>query len=435
MKQGFIIILIALLIFGCTTNPESSNKDTIRKNRKSNTKERLLLLNANLIDGNGTELQKEVNILIENGFIKRIFPFDKEETDTTIRTIDLEGKYIIPGLIEAHAHLCKSPEKDLTKALYFGITSIRDMAGDGSYLLELQQAIKNTEIDAPDVYFSAVMAGPEFIEKDVRARISTPERYNLGEAPWMQVVDKNTNIFNCIHAAKKCGASGLKLYADLTKETVFKLTEEAHKQGLMVWSHAFIGPANVLDVVESDVDVISHIQALLYDKNWDIKRDGAMAINEDQFNTVYFQEIIQNLQQKQILVDATLSILKSSCNNDQELMNTIYRLTHIVYEAGIPIVAGTDNSLILKRLNQPALYDEIQTLVNQCGITPLDAIKCATKNGSIALGIEKTHGTIEVGKAANLLVLNSNPLEKIENIQTINLLIKDGIIIKKKKNE
>jgi len=94
------------------------------------------------------------------------------------------------------------------------------------------------------------------------------------------------------------------------------------------------------------------------------------------------------------------------------------------------LVTGTDNSLIQKRLNKPNLYDEIFTFVNKCGIKPIDAIKFATKNGAIVLGIEKTHGTIEPGKVANLIVLDKNPIANIRNIESVIMVIKNGRIIK-----
>lgn len=432
MKRFVFFIIIILFYQSCNRPAEVENNSTIKQNRTINLSGSVVLKNVNIIDGNGFPIKKNRSVFIKDGIIQRIDSLAPIKKDSSFTAIDLEGKYLIPGLIESHSHICRASEDDLTKALYCGITSIRDMAGDGEYLLELKQAIENNELEAPDIYFSAVMAGPEFIKNDTRARISTPEKYELGEAPWMQKIDKNTNISTAIRKAKECGASGLKLYADLSKELVLKLTEEAHHQGLQVWSHAYVGPANVLDVTQAKVDAISHIPALLYPINWDLKKDGAMAIDTSSIHTEYLQNIIQNMRENQIVMDATLSIYKAYCNNDKKLMKIEYALTNRIYKAGIPLVAGTDNSLFLKRLNKPSLYDEIYTFVNDCGISPLDAIKFATKNGAIVLGIEKTHGTIEKGKIANLVVLDKNPLEKIENIETILLVIKNGRMINSK---
>jgi len=430
VRKLFIQIFILILIQGCDFSNGRIKNSNANLNKINFPNTTIILKNVNLIDGNGTAIQQNISVLIENGIIKEINSPFTDNMDSTKRVIDCRGKYLIPGLIESHSHVCRSSEDDLRKALYFGITSIRDMAGDGGYLLELKHAIENNELQAPDLYFSAVMAGNEFIKNDTRARISTPETYELGEAPWMQNIDDNTNIQKAIKRAKNCGATGLKIYANLSKELVFKLTKEAHHQGLQVWSHAFVGPANVLDVVTANVDAISHIPALLYPNDWDLKRDGTMAIDKAGIKSDYFQNAINKMKDNQIIMDATLSIYKSYCNNDEELMNNIYDLTNLVYKMGIPLVTGTDNSLIQKRLNKPILYDEIFTFVNKCGIKPIDAIKFATKNGAIVLGIEKTHGTIEPGKVANLIVLDKNPITNIRNIESVIMVIKNGRIIK-----
>jgi imidazolonepropionase-like amidohydrolase len=73
----------------------------------------------------------------------------------------------------------------------------------------------------------------------------------------------------------------------------------------------------------------------------------------------------------------------------------------------------------------------MELLVNETGFSNIDAIIAATKNGAEAIGIDKTNGTIEANKTANLVVLNKNPLEKIENIESVFLVIKDGRIYKK----
>ena len=73
----------------------------------------------------------------------------------------------------------------------------------------------------------------------------------------------------------------------------------------------------------------------------------------------------------------------------------------------------------------------MELLVNETGFSNIDAIIAATKNGAKAIGIDKTNGTIEASKIANLVVLNKNPIEKIENIESVFFVIKDGRIYKK----
>lgn len=95
------------------------------------------------------------------------------------------------------------------------------------------------------------------------------------------------------------------------------------------------------------------------------------------------------------------------------------------YKAGVKICTGTDDD------QEQFVQYEMKLLVNEGGFSNIDALIAATKNGAEAIGIEKTHGTIEPGKVADLVVLQQNPLEKIENINSVYLVIKNGKIYKK----
>lgn len=129
---------------------------------------------------------------------------------STPNVINLSGQSLIPGLIDTHQHISNSPEKCLSNALLNGITALRDMGGDGAYLTELQKAVKRGELLAPDIYLSALMGGPELILKDTRVKLSTPEEYDLGSAPWMRLVDDTCDIVQIVIDTRSFGVSGIK---------------------------------------------------------------------------------------------------------------------------------------------------------------------------------------------------------------------------------
>ena len=217
----------------------------------------LVLSNVVLV-GREWENQPAMDVLVRGSTIAEIQPHGSRFYDSSAAVIDLTGRFIIPGLIDCHQHISPSPESALINALHQGITALRDMGGDGAYLKELQDAVQSGELVAPDIYFSAVVAGPNMIFRDTRAKVSTPVLYRLGEAPWMRLVDDSTDLVLVMKDAKQCGATGIKVYEDLSPGMVARVTAEAHRQGLRVWSHAYVGPATVADVVASHPDVISH---------------------------------------------------------------------------------------------------------------------------------------------------------------------------------
>ena len=90
----------------------------------------------------------------------------------------------------------------------------------------------------------------------------------------------------------------------------------------------------------------------------------------------------------------------------------------------VTLVAGTDN-VIPEGQSQPGIHREMELLV-AAGLTPLEAITAATQNGARALGIERTHGTIEHGKVADLVVLDADPTTDIRNTRRVRMVIKSG---------
>jgi imidazolonepropionase-like amidohydrolase len=96
------------------------------------------------------------------------------------------------------------------------------------------------------------------------------------------------------------------------------------------------------------------------------------------------------------------------------------RFTRLANENGIVICAGTD--LDEKKFVQR----EMKILVNECSFTPMQAIISATRNGAFVIGLENTRGTIQKGKIADLVLLSANPVRDINNIDKVELVIKNG---------
>jgi imidazolonepropionase-like amidohydrolase len=410
-----LVLLLPLVGFSAFPNENSTN---------------LILNNVNVIDGKGGKTQG-VDIVIRDGVIYAIRPHI-HLSNTSIETIiDLSGCFVIPGLIDGHQHITPCPEKAVCEAMFHGITSLRDMGGDGAYLKELQDAIESGELSAPDIYFSAIMGGPDMILKDVRAKQSTPNEYKLGEAPWMRMVDESTNIKQIIVDAKKCGATGIKMYADLSAPIVTRLIEEAHRQEMKAWSHAYVGPASVLDVVKAGPDVISHVGALLYPEGWDLKRDGSLAIDTSLVESPHLDAILRTMKKNSVALDPTLAITLEQVKTlkDPSLRKAVTKaiagVTKRAYDYGIPIVAGTDFRFSNGDV-EPLLFQELEILVNQVGLTPYAAIQAATMNAAESLGISDSVGSIEIGKIADLVVLKADPTINISNLRSDIIVIKNG---------
>jgi dihydroorotase-like cyclic amidohydrolase len=219
--------------------------------------ETLVLTNITIIDGNGGKPLKHMSIIISNGYIEDIFQSGSKDIPEKSTVMDLPGHYVIPGLIDSHYHFMigmRSKEiEELFRqfALLGGITTVRDMAGDAVELAILKKASEDGTVLSPRIYFSALMRGT--IDERMKG---ISHGLPIGEAPWALVVTGQTDIVKAVAGAKSTGATGIKLYSDLSLELIIKITNEAHKQGLKVWSHSAIYPVKPSDAVNAGVDVL-----------------------------------------------------------------------------------------------------------------------------------------------------------------------------------
>ncbi|HEX6067001.1 MAG TPA: amidohydrolase family protein, partial [Longimicrobiales bacterium] len=229
----------------------------------------LVLRNVTLIDGTGRPAQPNRTIIIRDGRIAEIATAQSAPPRGS-QVLDLSGHFVIPGLVDAHVHLTSpfalrtQQDSLLTFLFKSGITSVRDMAGDAVVLKEHARLAADSQLPVPRVYYSALMAGAEFLRTEPRAR-AIAQGGTPGELAWLRALTDTTNMKDVIAAAKDIGVTGIKLYADLPVALVERVTAEAHRQGLKVWAHATLAPAKPTEVIDAGVDVISHLDMLVFE--------------------------------------------------------------------------------------------------------------------------------------------------------------------------
>src|SRR5580698_7992922 len=136
------------------------------------------------------------------------------------------------------------------------------MADDLRAVADLARASRVGEIPGPDIYYAALMAGPEFFD-DPRTHATTAGE-TAGAVPWMQAITPDTDLVIAVAEARGTGATAIKIYADLPGERVAAITREAHRQGVQVWTHAAVFPASPQEVIGAGVDAVSHVCMLAY---------------------------------------------------------------------------------------------------------------------------------------------------------------------------
>jgi imidazolonepropionase-like amidohydrolase len=408
----------------------------------------LLLTHVGLIDGTGSPVQRDMTIVIEGKLIAAVYPSGSQPAPKDADVRDLSGKYVIPGLIDAHVHITDA-EPDIAHYQTFlhalllgGVTGIRDMAGDDRLLQFLASQANSDTFVSPDIFYVALMAGPTFFKEDVRAQDASKGE-PLGFAPWMQAITAKTDIPLAVAEAKGTGATGIKLYANLPAALVKAITAEAHRQGLRVWTHATIFPARPADAVDAGVDTISHSPYLVWEAAPSVPDDYKMRAMGDfehiKPDAPQILALFDAMKRRGTILDATLLVFKNEAQRHPQkvgagIMPWSYAVTRLAHQRGVLIDAGTDDAGFPYGKNgpdlgqPPSVHQEMALLVEHCGFTPLQAIEAATEVGAAALGQSAKRGTVTPGKLADLVVLIADPARDIRNTTKIDFVVKNGRI-------
>ncbi|USQ94169.1 amidohydrolase family protein [Caulobacter sp. RL271] len=403
----------------------------------------VLYRDAILIDGTGAPARPHMDVLVSGERILSVFSDATRPAETKAKVVDLHGKYLMPGLIDSHVHLATPPnrrqaEAMLRRDLYGGVTAVRDMADDLRAIGDIARASRVGEIAASDVYYAALMAGPDFFNDPRTAQ--TTAGGEPGQVPWMQAVTDQTDLPLAVARAAGTSATAIKLYADLDSVLAGRITAEAHRQHLLVWSHATLYPAKPSEVVTAGVDAISHACLLVRETDpqapqWAQPRHP---VDLDTFragDNPVLARLFAVMVARGTILDATVwtygaappagpsstpPLKPGSC--DDVVGGAI---TRQAYRAGVQISAGTDN-VAPATDPWPDLFHELSALVDRAGAPPSAVIRSATLVGARAAGQERDMGSLEPGKLANMIVLSKDPLASIDNLKTVVMTVKRG---------
>jgi len=424
----------------------------------ASAQEKAAFIHVNIVDVEKGILLKDHIIMIDGGKITRVIPFTKKQSLGNYKVIDAEGKYMIPGLIDAHAHLhyfFKSNQQQLLQAalqvfLYHGVTGLREASGSTftKEFIQLRDSIDIGKITAPKIYVSGIATSTNLKKQDA--------------STYTELVSKFSEM----------GVDGIKVKFTTFTETK-EIIDAAHALHLPVYGHTANiwkpDSFNILGdftpgIVDYGIDGVMHTGGF---PPFGKKNIPAAPPADSVFATwlymdalwLYSDTILENrLIQKMINQDTwlepTLTIeqivaSREQYRNDPSLLFALSSydeyfsgyppLTAVqkdsalrvferkqifvkkFHEAGGTILAGTD------LFYGSSLHKELE-LLTDAGLSPAASLKTATYNNAKVLGWLEELGTVSEGKLASLVLLDKNPLENISNTRTINTVIIKGKI-------
>ena len=405
----------------------------------------LAMTNANLFNPATGKITPNTTILIENDRIKDVLsgPY---RPDSKHQVLDLEGKFVMPGLWDMHVHY-GNPSQGLLN-LGCGVTNVRDM-GNGKDLLDRIEQINNGSVLGP--------------------RIQSKSGFIDGAGEYAGPIgEKITSVEEGREAVRQYAELGyeqIKLYSSIEPEWVAPITSEARKLNLRVSGHV---PAHMLasEAIDAGYDEIQHVNMLFlnfYGKELDTRtpvRFTAVAEKaaDFDFESKEFKGFLEKLKSHGTTIDPTVSIFEGMFTGQKGQANPVYekiierlplntqrffktgpsletpegmretytdsfhnmlKMVKLLFDNGIPIVPGTDAFAGF------TLHRELENYV-RAGIPSEEVLKMATLSAATLIGKENKFGTIEKGKVADIIVVDGNPLENISDIRKIETVIKDG---------
>lgn len=396
----------------------------------------LLFQHVMLIDGTGSAPRTDMDVLVSDGRIQAVethsaLNYDEQQTEV----YDLSGMTLMPGLIDCHVHIMMDggsagsikPQESLgfclLRAAYHahctleaGITTVRDLGGQAHLEFALREAIAAGYCSGPRL----VLAG-----KLLSMTSAGAEAF----AGMYREADGADEVRKAAREQLKAGANVIKVMAtgavmtpgeepgasQYSLEEMRAAAGEAHKVGRKMAAHAH-GSAGILTAVQAGADTIEHGSLLC---------ESPEAISLMAGRGVFLVPTLA----AGIMSQHAQDIPAFMAEKDQRLLEAHQRSVRLALATGVPIAMGTDAGVPFVRHGDNTI--ELPLMVS-AGLTPMQAIVVSTSNAARALGLESEIGAIEVGKRADLLILDGDPLQDIDIVtrkECIRMVVQDGVIV------
>ena len=372
---------------------------------------------------------KYADIVIDNGIIQEVKP---PKTVGCGEVLDMTGKTVIPGLIDAHVHLdlkgTDTFEENVQKDAYrtmtalglaqdnlkMGYTTVRDLGDRNNITIDIARAVREGVVTAPDIISGGRIISPTekgndyfggmYLEADSpdEFRKAVRIQYQRG-AEWIKVMGTGA-VMN------PGGVPGAPI---VTEEEMKAICEMADFVGLPVAVHCH-GSEGIKRCIRNGVRTIEH-----------------SSIMDDECLRMYKETdksfMIPTLSAPHSFLDMSEGMPKHYVEKSKMIVRVLDEGIREAYRMGIKIGWGTDAG-VYEGSHGNGIY-EFRLRVNNLGMTPKDTLIQATRNNSEILLIDNEVGTIKEGKKANLAVYNGNPDEDIDVLNDVALVIKNGKVV------
>ena len=445
------------------SSPAQNFKASVRKFITDSAKI-TALVDAKIIDGTGSPSKQNQTIIITKGLISQIGSTKDVVIPKDATVINCTGKTVIPGMVMLHEHLYYT----MMLGSYFNVEEMpysfpRMYFAGGATTIRTGGSIEpQTDFNIKTMISEGKLIGPDI---DVTAPYFERKAWDIAS---LNLIKDSAEASASVNFWANKGCTSFKMYVHALDEDLVAVVREAHKRHLKVTGH--IGTITYREAAELGIDNLEHgfMASSDFDHNkkpgeYDYAREDK-ALQDLDVKSEEMKSLIQLLIKKKVAITSTLPVFEPSTNREfilgggedallpevkdivkarwegsqhMDSAELVLFKKEMVWEkeffdAGGLLVCGTDPTGSGRTLPGYGSRRELELLV-EGGFTPIQAIKIATLNGAKYLERDKTIGTIEVGKNADLVLIDGDPENNINDIRKTETVFKNGIGFDSKK--
>jgi imidazolonepropionase-like amidohydrolase len=410
---------------------EMANLDALGRQVRPEATGAFAIVGARLIDGTGAPAIEDSVVIVRDGRIAAVGPRASVALPAGLKVIQAKGRSLLPGLWEMHSHY--SGVEFGPALLAAGVITARDCGGEFDFLTTLRRKLNEEHALGPRLLLAGLIdsGGPlafGAVDAETPAEgVAAVDRY--ADAHFEQI----------------------KVYTQLKPDVLKAISAEAHRRGLTVTGHV---PAAVdaFEGIADGMDQINHLQFVT--RAMQPPEAGSSGPGPVDLTSDRAKSLIALMQAHQTVVDPTdgwgemaghpktvraasfepgLNAAPFTLAAKFEAMGTPVeegrfrerieangRVIEALYKAGVPIVAGSDTGLIGYGIDR-----ELELYV-QAGLPPIAAIQTATLGAARAMKLDRDSGSVEVGKRADLVLVEGNPLDNISDLRRVVKVVRGG---------
>lgn len=376
----------------------------------------IALIHVTIIDVRDGSARPDMTIVISDGRISAIGSSGVIRPPKPVRLVDGRGKFLVPGLWDMHVHT-DGDRLALLSLVQWGVTGARDMASDLQKVTTARHLIALGDWTGPRLLVAGprLMGPPAGADEDVRV-IRSPDEARRAVA---SLADAHVDF--------------IKVHDGLSRDVFLAIAAAAKSRGLQFVGHvpASMTPAEASDLGQKSIEHLEFVpKSCPLFRPVNATTGGLVPPGCDSES---INALLQKFAQNGTWLDPTIQSFRYFAPEQWGAIFAGFKKVSVQIRANkVSILAGTDwSSFLSEKGAQPGrcLHDELALLV-EAGFTPTEVLRAATLNPASFLGLSDSLGTIEVGKIADLVLLEADPIQDIHNTTRIAAVIQNGRLVR-----